>query len=142
VVNGNAIDLSRVDFTFGPNASAHLIKLNGTSGNDTMVGSDQADVMTGSAGDDTMAGGAGDDTFVFGADVFGHMAFGHDVVTDFGNGRDHIELDHTVLSDFADVRDHLTQTRDGAVITFDAHNSIALAKVAASHLTASDFEFV
>ena len=69
---------------YGPPAT----NVEGTSGNDLLVGSAGDDTINGLAGDDILEGGAGDDTFVF----------------DFGSGSDRIE-DFSAGSATPDVLD-------------------------------------
>ena len=59
----------------------------GYDGNDVLKGHGGVDRLDGGADDDTLTGGANEDTFVFSG------AFGHDVVTDFGNGSDRFDMD-------------------------------------------------
>ena len=130
-VTGSAVDLSGVQF-FNWTIADH-INLNGTAGNDTFIGSNQADTMT---------GGGGADTFIFQRDAVGQVALGHDTIVDFAQGQDHVEIDASMFNGFADVQAHLAQVGADAVITFDAGNSITLHNVTAANLAASDFVFV
>ncbi|MEH2066702.1 MAG: calcium-binding protein [Nostoc sp.] len=65
----------------------NLSSLNGTNGNDTLIGSDLADIInglagsdriTGNQGNDTLTGGGGEDKFVYNLDD------GTDAIVDFG----------------------------------------------------------
>jgi autotransporter-associated beta strand protein len=59
---GNSIDLSGAAFatwTYG----SDTISINGTAGNDSLIGSLRSDRLMGGAGADLMAGGAGNDTY-------------------------------------------------------------------------------
>lgn len=66
--------------------------IDGTAGNDTLVGTAADNVIDGEGGKDTMTGGAGDDVFVF--DSLSDMGSGgrSDVITDFQQGSDKIDL--------------------------------------------------
>ncbi len=61
--------------------------LNGGLGNDTLIGGGGDDVMIGGRGNNTLTGGAGSDTF-----LYQQGNTGHDVVTDFTPGTDHLDL--------------------------------------------------
>jgi Ca2+-binding RTX toxin-like protein len=113
--------------------------VNGGLGNDTLKGGSGADVIIGDAGDDILTGGSGADVFVFAA------GFGHDSVTDFtlnGSSADLLQFSTDVFADFADVMSHSAQVGGSVVVTLDADNSITLANVQMSSLTADDFRFV
>jgi Ca2+-binding RTX toxin-like protein len=107
----------------------------GTAGDDTIDGGNGKDSITGGAGNDILTGGNGADTFIFGP------GFGHDTITDFGNGPDQIQFDHTVFANFAAVQAATTQVGPDTVITHGT-DSITLQHVTASGLHASDFLFV
>ena len=107
----------------------------GTAGDDTIDGGNGKDSITGGAGNDILTGGNGADTFIFGP------GFGHDTITDFGDGPDQIQFDHTVFANFAAVQAATTQVGLDTVITHGA-DSITLQHVTASSLHASDFLFV
>ena len=62
-------------------------RLEGGLGNDTLNGGGGDDVLIGGRGDDTLTGGAGADTF-----LWQQGDTGHDVVTDFTPGTDHLDL--------------------------------------------------
>ena len=67
--------------------------LNGTSGNDILIGNANANTLTGGGGADTLVGGGGSDTFVFKAITDSpHGAGNFDTITDFTPGTDHIDL--------------------------------------------------
>lgn len=73
----------------------------GTSGNDTLYGSELADTLSGGRGDDTLFGGGGDDIYRFGS------GDGYDTVSEYGaasraGGDDAIEFDAGVSP--SDVR--------------------------------------
>ena len=87
--------------------------IEGSNFNDVIIGNAGNNVINGLAGDDTLTGGLGKDTFLFSAD------FGHDIVTDFTVGQDHIKLALTDLHNFADVLAHAEQTAKGVVIHVD-----------------------
>ena len=86
------IDLSSVAFAAWTDGADH-IRINGSSGADTLIGSNKADALEGGAGSDTLTGGAGHDVFrfAFGATSDSPMA-GRDHITDFVVGNDLIDL--------------------------------------------------
>jgi Ca2+-binding RTX toxin-like protein len=109
--------------------------ITGSAGDDTLNGGNGKDTLAGGDGNDTLTGGNGSDTFVFGPN------FGHDTVTDFGNGPDHIQFDHTVFANFAAVQAAMTQVGPDTVITHGS-DTLTLQHVTAMTLHASDFLFV
>lgn len=103
----------------------------GGSGNDTLLGGNDADILNGGAGDDTLrggrgadllTGGEGSDTFEFARSdlVSGKNYYGYDTITDFGAGD---RLDFTGLEsggqdiDADDVR--VTDTEFGTMVAVD-----------------------
>jgi len=60
--------------------------LSGGEGDDIIVAGAGNDTISGDAGDDIISGGSGDDVFQFKA------GFGHDTITDFGDGHDKINI--------------------------------------------------
>jgi hypothetical protein len=76
---GNELD-NRITGTTGANW------LEGRAGDDTIDGGAGADTIVGGKGDDQLTGGAGADVFVFA------RGDGHDVIRDFGVGRDFLDL--------------------------------------------------
>ncbi|WP_449434373.1 retention module-containing protein [Pseudomonas putida] len=66
-------------------AGANL--LSGGMGNDVLGGAAGNDILIGGAGNDTLTGGSGNDTF-----VWQRGDSGHDTVTDFTPGSDHLDL--------------------------------------------------
>ena len=87
--------------------------LQGSGFNDVLIGDSGNNVLNGGGGDDILTGGLGRDTFVFQGN------FGHDTVTDFTHGKDHLKLALTNLHNFADVLAHAEQTANGVVIHVD-----------------------
>ncbi|MFL6839981.1 MAG: type I secretion C-terminal target domain-containing protein, partial [Bradyrhizobium sp.] len=91
-------------------------------------------------GDDTLTGGIGRDNFVFAKNV------GHDIVTDFTPGQDHIDLSAIVTTD--DIAGWMSQhvavsptNPADTLITIDAADTIVLHGVSTASLTANDFIF-
>ncbi len=121
-----------------PQVGAMSFNVNGTAGNDTLVGGNLKDIIDGGAGNDTLTGGAGNDTFVF------HAGFGKDTITDFTTGAgsvDVIQIDTNVFADFAAVMNVASQVGADTVITADASNVITLKNVTLSSLHQDDFSF-
>lgn len=103
-------------------------------GDDLLISGQGADDrMWGDAAVVSARAGAGADTFQFGP------ANGQDRIEDFEPGKDHIVLHQTAYHSFADLEGILQTTADGALLQFDAENSILAVGVA--QLTAGDFLF-
>jgi Ca2+-binding RTX toxin-like protein len=88
------------------------------------------------APNDTLTGGGGSDTFVF------NPGFGKNTITDFAS-QDVIAFDDTLFT-HATAAQVLSQTHDskaGAVIVVDAHDTVTLTGVSVAQLHASDFAF-
>ncbi len=66
--------------------------LYGGGGGDRLKGGNAADMLIGGPGKDTLTGGAGDDAFVFRKPADSPAGSGHDRITDFSPGSDHIDL--------------------------------------------------
>jgi Ca2+-binding RTX toxin-like protein len=113
----------------------------GTNDNDTLIGDSKNNVLTGNGGYDTLTGGYGADKFVFASDN-GAVDFGHDTITDFKAGEDHLQFDHSIFKDFGAVQQHMQQVGNDVVITYDGNDSITLHDVTMANLHASDFIFV
>src|SRR5262249_54404256 len=62
---------------------------------------------------------------------------GHHHIMDFEPGSDHVQLNGFAFTGFADLANDIQYSAAGALITFDASDSILLAGI--SHLSASDF---
>jgi Ca2+-binding RTX toxin-like protein len=95
---GGTIDLS--NFTFlGWTSGTDIIKLTGTTGNETLKGTSQADIIEGGPGADIMTGGDGADVFLFAnGDTGTPTATNFDTITDFVSGTDKIDLGTTNIT--------------------------------------------
>ena len=74
--------MEQIQFADGTLLDAETIKqlvLQGTPGDDYLVGYSSADVLDGGAGNDTLIGNKGDDTYIFG------RGYGHDTIIDTDN---------------------------------------------------------
>jgi hypothetical protein len=103
--------------------------------NQSLVGGSVDDVLIGGQ-NDTLAGGGGSDTFVF------NPGFGKNTITDF-TSQDVIAFDHTLFT-HATAAQVLSQTQDtkaGAVIVVDAHDTVTLTGVHPAQLQSSNFLF-
>jgi Ca2+-binding RTX toxin-like protein len=114
--------------------------LNGQNGADALAGGLGADTLNGGTGADTMTGGAGNDRFDFAA------GFGVDRIEDFLAGAgvgDMIRLTGlgTAYDTFAEILAAATQTGADTVINLGGANTITLAGVAKTSLSADDFAF-
>jgi Ca2+-binding RTX toxin-like protein len=133
----------------------------GDGGNDTLLGGGGSDRLTGGAGKDTQTGNAGADLFDFNkVTESSNTSSARDVVTDFGNGNDHIDLS-TIDAIEGGANDHFTfrgtsgfsglgqvrtvQSGDDTIVlvntssTAGAEMGIVLKGVVAADLTAGDF---
>jgi Ca2+-binding RTX toxin-like protein len=100
-------------------------------GNDTLISGKGNDRMWGDAATVAPTAQTGADTFVF------SPPNGQDQIMDFQPGQDHIELKGFGFNNFNDVASHIQDTPNGALITFDANDSVLI--VGVHHLSASDF---
>jgi Ca2+-binding RTX toxin-like protein len=116
------------------NADANVIL--GTSGENTLSGRAGADTLAGFRGDDVLTGGAGDDIFLFAKGT------GHDVVTDFQHGQDHIDLAGLGgIIDFDDIMAHHVKVSGSDLLIHSGGDSIRLEHVAKSDLDFHDFYY-
>ena len=95
------------------------------SGNDTIVGNDQANVINGGAGADTITGGAEADTFEFFGD------FGTDTIADFIVGTDLLSFKDAngVVIDTTGITDSVSGS--DLVLTVSVGNTVTLAGLGA-----------
>jgi Ca2+-binding RTX toxin-like protein len=61
-----------------------------------LSGSQFNDTLIGNSGNNTLFGGGGDDTFLFNKTAPGGI--GHDTISDFASGQDHIKLDYLAFN--------------------------------------------
>ncbi len=92
-----ATQLTASDFIF--NTSSASLSVEGTSGNDMLIGGNGADILNGGAGYDTLAGGAGNDIFVYSTSVFGW-----DTIQDFTQGRDRFDVSALGIPDLETIQ--------------------------------------
>ncbi|CAN5276996.1 hypothetical protein BH11PSE4_BH11PSE4_16710 [soil metagenome] len=114
-----------VNFIFNVSGTGP-VALTGTAGKDVILATDYQDTMT---------GGAGNDQFVFGP------GSGHDTITDFTPGQDHIDLSaFLATNDVAGwLSSHVAQSGADTLITTGPDDVITLHNVLAASLHASDF---
>lgn len=113
--------------------------IRGGAGNDKINAGSGNDIIDGGAGNDILTGGSGSDVFEFAA------GFGKDTITDFtasGSSKDLIQFSTDLFANYADVMSHTAQVGSSVVVTLDEHNTITLANMNVSSLTADDFRFV
>jgi VCBS repeat-containing protein len=101
----------------------------------SLTGSAGKDVILATGYQDTLTGGGGNDQFVFGA------GSGHDTITDFTPGQDHIDLAaFLATNDVAQwMTSHVAQSGADTLITTGENDVITLHNVMASSLHAGDF---
>jgi hypothetical protein len=93
---------------------------------------------TGTAANTTLTGSSwGNNVFALGA-----IPIGNDVIAGFNPANDIIQLSTTEASSFSAIQADLTNTSSGALVTFDANDSVLISGVAASSLHAANFRFV
>jgi len=126
----------------GLSDALHFVFQQSGSGGTTLTGTAGKDIIFSTGNDDTLTGLAGRDNFVFG------QTFGHDTITDYTSGQDHIALNSTApftLNDensfqsWATSSGHVVQQGSDTLITFDTADTILLKDVNAANLHASDF---
>lgn len=138
VVEGGQIDLSGVEMFVNGFYSATLdVKLNGTAGGDTIIGSTLGDQITGGAGADTLAGGDGADIFVLKA--MSDVVAGESI--DGGSGVDAIRL-AAGFSGTADFRsetitavERLVMSGNGQAVIFDDDQIAGFARISGTGTT-------
>jgi Ca2+-binding RTX toxin-like protein len=89
----------------------------------------------GGAGNDVLSGSRGADLFAFGP------GFGHDLVSDFTPGSDHIAFQGVGFASFAEVQAHALQSGANVIITDAAGDTLQLNNVALTSLHSADFIF-
>ena len=95
------------------------------------------DILNGSAGNDVLIGGGNDDVFVFAP------GDGADTIADFfvGAPEDRIWFAGTDLHSLADVQAHASTVAGNTVITYNGFFTVTLNGVSVGQLTAGDFIF-
>jgi Ca2+-binding RTX toxin-like protein len=135
------------DFS-GLTSMSGILYVDGSSGDDALIGSRFADDLRGGAGIDGFISGAGDDRLTGGSgnDLFGFVkGHGHDTITDFAAGSgigDRIQLDDQEFANFAAVKAASHQVGNDVVISTDSFDSITLSNVDINTLHQNDFVFV
>lgn len=129
------------DFVHGGQGNDYVL---GDLGRDTVLGGQGDDTVLGGPGDDYLSGDLGDDVLVGGegADLFNFIGGGgRDVVMDFSQSDgDVIRISVADAADFMALSTKIVAEEGGALIQLSGQ-TILLAGVAPSSLTAADFEF-
>jgi FecR protein/RTX calcium-binding nonapeptide repeat (4 copies) len=119
--------------------------LDGTSGNDILIGKAGGttingnggnDIFIGGSGNDTLNGGSGADNFVFIPSDNGHngVTIGHDTVADF-HANDFLTFDHSLFQSVDQVlADAAGDGHGNTIITADANDSVKLHNVTTDEL--------
>ena len=93
IVVGTAVDLSSVGFTAWDSLT-DSVRVNGTAGIDSLIGSEAFDILAGGVGKDTLTGGFDADDFDFNLKTESKKGANRDVITDFsGVGGELDQLD-------------------------------------------------
>lgn len=106
--------------------------LSGNAGANILSGGAGHDYLLGREGNDTLTGGSGGDLFIF------TSGSGTDTITDFTRGEDQISLLGFGLT-FAGLQSQMTQNGADTMIQLTTGESIILANIQMSQLSASDF---
>ena len=137
----------KFDFS-GLTSKSAMAYVDGSAGNDVLLGSAFGDDLRGGTGNDRLVGGMGDDRLSGGSgnDTFAFLkGHGHDTITDFAAGAatgDRIELDHQVYANFNSVLAASHQLGNDVVISADGLDSITLTNMHIADLHQNDFVFV
>ena len=114
------------------------------NGNNTVIGGLNDIVNVGNGSNQLVAAPGDMWTIGNGADVFKFApGFGNDTINGFQTGKDvlNFNFDPALLGNYMAAMGDTKQVGANTVITVDANDSVTLAGVAASHLTASNFSF-
>lgn len=118
-------------------------ELRGGGGKDTLEGGQGADLLRGEQGNDTLTSGAGDDRMIGGAgrDRFVFvLGDGNDEIMDFNVALDRIDLSAiSQFEDFADVQAAAFTFAGDTVITIASGQTVFIANVTFSSMTADNF---
>ncbi len=128
------------DVTFIDGGAGNDIVL-GSNGNDTLIGGTGDDQMGGLDGNDLITTGDGFDFVFVDRDTFGNtvpVGDGHDIVTDFDPTMDLLIVQFDAYFESYDPFADLTQTTDGALLTYADDASILLQGVDVTDLNASN----
>ena len=147
--NGSLVGGSGDDFLWGGPGNGNL---SGGAGDDRLDGGSGNDSLNGGTGNDRLVGGTGNDTlhrrkriadmFVF------ERGFGHDVVTDFTVGLDHLELSRDLFGAgwtdaqiYSYIVDHASRHGHDLILNIDGSDNITLSNISLTSLHSSDFIF-
>lgn len=108
-------------------------ELDGGSGNDRLTGGAGRDSLDGGTGDDVLTGGTGADVFEFDA------GDGHDIITDFQNGRDRLDFDDLDATGIQALIATASQQGADLVLSHSAGSSVTLRNMQLADLDLSDF---
>ena len=109
--------------------------LYGGAGNDTLIGNGGDNTLDGGTGADTITSGAGSDTIVIRSGDGGSTQSDGDTVSDFTDGTDSIGLDTITFGALT-----IAQVGSDTVIKEGANFLVTLTGIAASNITALDFQ--
>jgi hypothetical protein len=122
------------------------VTIDGSAGNQVLVGGTTAgNTLIGGPGDTLTGGSTYDPTHnLYPSDtfVFNGTAFGQNTITDFETTSDVIQFSHTVFADANTALAHATQVGSDVVITYDAHDMVTLKNILLANLSASDFHII
>ena len=93
IISGATVDLSTVNFNW--NSGVDLVRIFGTSGVDSLTGSNVADIIDGGGGKDSLTGGLDADKFKFDVKTDSVKGVNRDVIEDFSGvlGGEHDQID-------------------------------------------------
>ncbi|UVC11416.1 hypothetical protein IHQ71_13055 [Rhizobium sp. TH2] len=110
--------------------------LGGNKGDNRLTGLGGEDILNGARGNDIMTGGADADVFLF------TKGGGHDVITDFVGGEDHVDLSgQQIIIDYDDlIKSHITSSHGDLVIHM-GNDTLTLRDTVLADLDDKDFFF-
>lgn len=106
----------------------------GTDADDQLSGSDFSETFAGEGGDNVITTGGGEDKI-----IIANNADGNDNILDFTIGKDVISLSNFPGVTFADL--NVSSTEQGSLVTFPNGQTVTLANVDASSLSAEQFVY-
>ncbi|WP_310620437.1 M10 family metallopeptidase [Flexibacterium corallicola] len=117
----------------------------GSSGQDTIIGNSSNNILQGRHGNDTLLGGAGDDVLLGGEGndtfIFTRESGGSDVISDFSTA-DVLQFASDIFSSFEDVLTASSELDGNVIINYSDDGQVTLTDTSLAVLQNDDFMFV